>query len=184
MKDKKKKKCEYKFVLEAALESSLRRLFKQSILANATIKAARVEVPHHNKDGTLSKSKRVMYRCSDCQELFPDRKIPVINKQGKQVSKKAFAVDHTSPVVDPSTGKIKRENGKTDWNVFIERMMVGVEFYDPKVNTYENTLKGKLSILCHVCHDKKTLEENTIRNEIKKAKKQKEGKKKNDKIKK
>jgi hypothetical protein len=169
----KKEKTDYKFVLEAALESALRRLFKKSILANATIKAAKVEVPHYNKDGSLSKSKRVMYKCSDCQGLFPDRKIPVINKQGKTVQKKAFAVDHTSPVVDPTTGKIKLENGKTDWNVFIERMMVGVEFYDPKVNTFENTLLGKLSVLCHTCHDKKTLEENTIRNEVKKIKKKK-----------
>ena len=117
-----------------------------------------------------------MYRCSECSELFPDKKVPVVNKKGQMVSKKAFAVDHTNPVVDPATGKMKRENGKTDWNVYIERMMVGVEFYDPKVNTFENTLKGKLSVLCHVCHDKKTLAENTVRNEVKKANKKSKSK--------
>jgi hypothetical protein len=183
VKEKKEKK-EYKFVLEAAIESALRQLFKKSILANHTIKASKVEVPHYNKDGTLSKSRRVMHKCSDCQGLFPDKKIPVINKKGETVHKKAFAVDHTEPVVNPSTGKKKRENGKTDWNEYIERMMVGVEFYDPAVNTFENTLLGKLSILCHTCHDKKTLAENTIRNEVKKANKQKKEGKKNDKNKK
>lgn len=165
------------FVLEAALESALRRLFRSSIFTSATKNAFKVEVPNYNKDGSLSKSKRFMYRCSSCEELFPDKYIKHTNKQGRQVQKKAFAVDHTIPVVDPVTGKAKRPCGKTDWNVYIDRMFCDVQIFDTSKDSYNTLLKNRTSILCHSCHDKKTKEENEVRKESKKANKPKKEKK-------
>jgi hypothetical protein len=169
-----------KFVLEAAVISALRRAFNRSIIYAQVKEAAKVEVPHFNKDGSRSKSKRVNYRCSDCGGLFPDKKIPVTNKKGEKVSKKAFAVDHTEPVVDPEKGMKRRENGKIDWSEYVDRMFAYVDFYDPKIHNYLNSLAGKFSVLCHVCHDKKTLIENNVRKQKAKSnkpsKKQKKGK--------
>lgn len=169
-----KEKKPYVFVLEAALESALRRLFRNSVFTSETKAAFKVEVPNYNKDGSLSKAKRVMYRCSECSELFPDKFVKVENNKGKIVKKKAFAVDHTIPVVDPSTGKKKRPCGKTDWNEYIDRMFCDIQIFDKGKDNYDSLLKGRTSILCHVCHDKKTKEENTIRKETrKKTKKEK-----------
>lgn len=169
-KEKKEKKL-VKFVLEAAVISALRKTFGKSILFNITKKAHQVEIPHYNQDGSLSKSRRVMYRCADCQELYKDEKVTILNKKGKKVSKKAFACDHTLPVVDPVQGIPRRENGKIDWSIYVDRMFAHVEFFDPTVHTYQGELKDKFSILCHSCHDKKSIEENKIRNEVKKIKK-------------
>jgi hypothetical protein len=175
-KQKKEKKLT-KFVLEAAVISALRKTFGKSVLFNITKKAHQVEIPHYNQDGSLSKSRRVMYRCSECKELYKDEKIFTTNKKGKRVSKKAFACDHTSPVVDPIKGIPRRENGKIDWSVYVDRMFAGVEYFDPSVHTYQENLKGMFSILCHLCHDRKSTEENKIRNEVKKLKKSKKEKK-------
>lgn len=72
----------------------------------------------------------------------------------QQFSRKKIFVDHIMPIVDPLDGNIL-PSGKRDWNKQIDRMGV--------------SSKG-LQLLCKVCHNRKSKEENSIRRKIKKEK--------------
>ena len=172
MAKKKDKIQNRKWVLQAQLISALRRMFLRSPMFSCTRNAAKFECdPKKNKNGKLSTAHRVEFKCSCCGKFFKDGKVIVenIDKKGrvKKVKKNSIAVDHFSTVV-PLEGMPLRANGLPDWNVIIDRMFLGILVWEDKVNTYED-IKEKASILCHLCHDIKTLEENKQRKEFKKA---------------
>jgi hypothetical protein len=160
-----KAKKQFVWVLRAQVISKLRRLFSQSPMFKAVKDAAKVEIPHFNKDGSKSKAKRYMYRCKICGELFPDRKIEVtvLDPKGKKIKKKRFAiaVDHIAPVIGEKDGFI-------DMNTWIERCFVGVQVWD--VSKPLPDLSKYLRILCWSCHDKVSAVQNQVRRDVKKAK--------------
>lgn len=89
-----------KFNINSLSRSALRRVFVRGPLVQSCMRAARVEQPKHNKDGSVAKKPAVFYTCASCSGLF---------KQGD------VAVDHIEPVVSPDTGFV-------DWNTFMERL--------------------------------------------------------------
>jgi hypothetical protein len=170
-KDKKPKT----WVLQAQLISVLRRLFVKSPMFQATRKAAQRERKVVNKDGSVSKAHRVEYQCAICKGMFLDRKIEVEENKGTKKGNKIkkyheIAVDHVEPCV-PVEGLPKLPWGDTDWNILIDRMMLGVEVWNPG-DTYER-IKTRARILCWKCHEKVTLEQNQQRKIHRDAKKDK-----------
>ncbi len=159
-----KKKKNTKWVLRTQAISALKKIFICSPMFKAVKDAAKVPHTVFNKDGSESKAKRFLYRCSQCQGLFPDKKIEleVENKKGKKKKSKmhAFQVDHTDPVIDP-------ERGFVDFNEWIAREFVGIDVWDTEKNT-ASELDGKLSILCSACHLKKSAGENEVRADVRK----------------
>jgi len=172
MAKKKEKKKPTPWVLQAQLISLLRKLFVKSPMFQATRKAAQREYKAINKDGSESKAHRVEFQCAICGAMFKDRKVEVevTDKKGKKKTKKyhEIAVDHILTVV-PLEGLPKLSNGKTDWNVLIERMMLEVEVWNP-TDTYER-IKDRSRLLCYKCHEVVTQEQNTQRREFQKSKK-------------
>jgi len=84
----------------AAFRGALRRVFARSPKVVEVKQAARKEEIKHNKDGSVSKKKRVLYQCAICGKWFPGTHV---------------AVDHVNPVINPETGWV-------DWNDFISRL--------------------------------------------------------------
>lgn len=82
------------------ITSALRRA--QWPQRHAAVKAAYVEDGINPKTGRKCK----LYRCSDCNELFPQKEVQA---------------DHITPVVGPE--------GFVDWNTFIERLYVEADGY-------------------------------------------------------
>ena len=134
-----------KWVLRAKIISVLRREFRNSPLFRAAKKNARVEVPKYNQDGSESKKPAVMYRCAECKELYSEK------KDGKS----QIQVDHIEPVLDTKIGF-------KDWNMWIERMFLGVDVWDEKKGNIPD-VSDKLQILCLKCHKEKTDRENKER---------------------
>jgi len=62
-------------------------------------------------------------------------------KCGGRFSRKQIHVDHVFPVIHPDYGFV-------DWNMYIRRLFVSVEY---------------LQVLCKKCHKEKTKEENKLR---------------------
>lgn len=62
----------------------LKRLFSRSPLAREALNKVRKEIKVNNKDGSISKQKRVIYQCNCCKEWF---------------SSKDVQVDHINPVI-------------------------------------------------------------------------------------
>ena len=143
-----KKEKKRQFILRRDVISTLRRLFGKSLLRSSTLDAAKVYIETRNKDGSVSKAKRVNFKCAHCNNLFPYEEVNV---------------DHTEPVLEVSKGF----NG---WEEYVRRLFVGVEVFTKGEDTYENLLKDKLSVLCTECHNKKSETENAGRREIKKSK--------------
>lgn len=157
------------WVLQAQLISALRRMFIRSPMFQITRKAAQREKQVLNKDGTLSKQRRCEYRCQICGEYFDDKKIEVesFDKKGNKKTKKyhQIAVDHIDPFI-PLSGMPLRDNGKIDWNILIDRMMLGVEIWNPKTDNYE-CIKDKARLICWKCHQTVSNQQNKTRRETK-----------------
>ena len=81
---------------------------------------------------------RGLYECAECNTIGAATLPPA---EGKQRRRNNSAVDHISPVVEPSVGFV-------DWNTYIERMFIEAEGYQ---------------VLCHNCHAAKTADERTQR---------------------
>lgn len=96
------------WVLQLAIFSALRRLFRRSPLFTIAMNRAKVEV--FIKGKTKDKIRRVKYRCACCGKLF-DR---------KQVD-----CDHRESVV-PLEG-LPLLNGLPDFNVYIARLFSPIE---------------------------------------------------------
>lgn len=141
----KKEKKPIKWVLRVKIISALRKEFRNSPLFRQAKRNARVEVPKENKDGSTAKKPAVMYRCSSCQELFSEK------KDGKS----QIQVDHIDPVLDT-------ENGFVDWNTWIDRMFLGIDYWDEKKGVTPD-VSEKIQILCLKCHKEKTDKENKER---------------------
>ena len=112
-------KKKYKFNKEAAIRGALRRTFARSPLVIEKVQESRREEPRFNKDGTRHKKNWVKRQCEVCSEWV---------KSGD------INIDHITPVISV-------EEGKTDWNTFVDRL-----FCD----------KENLQRICSNCHDSKT----------------------------
>lgn len=108
-----------KYNKEAAIRGALRRAFSRSPIIQEILAESRREVPRYKKDGSRHKKNAVQRQCQTCNEWVSSSKI---------------AVDHIIPVISV-------EEGKTDWNSFIERLWCS---------------KDNLARICHSCHDVKT----------------------------
>ena len=96
----------------------------------------------------VKKSARVStgkYLCASCRTVGPATLPPL---RGQKRRRNNAAVDHISPVVNPSQGFI-------DWNTYITRMFLEEEGYQ---------------ILCYACHGDKTRDEREERTEMRKKK--------------
>jgi hypothetical protein len=114
---------------ESSIRGALRRAFSRSPLVREVLEESRQEFPRYKKDGTRHKRNWVKRQCQVCDEWVPSSKI---------------AVDHIEPVISV-------EDGKKDWNEFIDRLWC-------------NTLgKANLQRICHTCHDAKTQKERIAR---------------------
>ena len=112
-------KKKYKFNKEAAIRGALRRTFARSPLVIEKVQESRREEPRFNKDGSRHKKNWVKRQCEVCSEWV---------KSGD------INIDHITPVISV-------EEGKTDWNTFVDRL-----FCD----------KENLQRICSNCHDSKT----------------------------
>lgn len=167
-KPKKERKNWYR---QSMIEGLMKKIFLKSPMYYLTKEAAKVTYTAQKKDGSDSKAHRVKYRCATCQELFDDKKVivPDLNEKGIQKKKRdgtlkfkkivLIQIDHVDPVINPRTGR-------TNMIDFIERQFVGISYWDHKKNSVDE-LKGKLQLLCHTCHNKKSAFENAIRRESK-----------------
>jgi len=143
----KKSKKKRKWVLRAGLVSAIRRLFSISPIKKLVLENAKVSHKATKKDGTVSKAKRVKYRCCVCEHVFDYKEIQV---------------DHEDPVIGIA--------GWKDWNTYVERMFVGVDFFDEENLSKEtkNLILSKLTVKCIDCHNAKSVVENKERKRFKK----------------
>lgn len=88
--------------------------------------------PYYIPGKNNKQKKRIGMRCSSCHLLFP---------------RKEVVADHKEPVV-PTSGFPLREDGRPDWNVYIDRMFIDESGWNP---------------LCKGCHKDKTSGENKVR---------------------
>lgn len=122
-----KKKTPYN--QEAAIRGALRRAFSRSPLVREVLEESRQEFPRFKKDGTRHKKNWVKRQCQVCDEWVSSSKI---------------SVDHIDPV-------ISIDEGKQDWNTFIDRLWCNTSG------------KANLQRICDSCHDKKTYKERIAR---------------------
>ena len=114
---------------EAAIRGALRRAFSRSPLVREVLEESRQEFPRYKNDGTRHKRNWVKRQCQVC---------------GEWVSSSKISVDHIDPVISV-------EQGKQDWNTFVDRLWC-------------NTAgKANLQRICDDCHDKKTYKERIAR---------------------
>ena len=114
---------------ESAIRGALRRAFSRSPLVREVLEESRQEFPRYKKDGTRHKKNWVKRQCQVCDEW---------------VSSSHIAVDHIDPVISV-------EDGKQDWNTFIDRLWCNTSG------------KANLQRICDPCHDKKTQVERIAR---------------------
>lgn len=147
----KKIKKKRKWVLRASLISAIRRLFSVSPIKKLVLENSKVPYKATKKDGTVSKAKRVKYKCVVCNKLFDYKEVQV---------------DHEDPVIDIG--------GWKDWNTYVDRMFVGIDFFDEENVTekMKNEILSKLSVKCIPCHKAKSAIENKARKRLKKPKKE------------
>ena len=122
-----KKKSKYN--QESAIRGALRRAFSRSPLVREVLEESRQEFPRYKKDGTRHKKNWVKRQCQVCSEW---------------VSSSYITVDHKDPVISVN-------DGKQDWNTFIDRLWC---------NT---TGKTNLQRICDPCHNTKTQGERIVR---------------------
>lgn len=89
------------------------------------------------------------YKCDACEQVFGMIKIEGKDKKGNKKTRyrNPLEADHKESVI-PIDGSIVLPNGKTDWNVYIERLFIPPDRY---------------SKLCRNCHDSKTKLEDSMR---------------------
>jgi hypothetical protein len=148
----KKSKKKRKWVLRASLISAIRRLFSISPIKKLVLENAKVPYKASKKDGTESKAKRVKYKCCTCNKIFDYKEIQV---------------DHEDPVIEVT--------GWRDWNTYVDRMFVGIDFYDEENITDEmkQHILSKLTVKCIPCHTQKSIVENKARRKPKKPSRRK-----------
>lgn len=95
-----KKRAPVKWNANAAFRGGLRKAFARSPQVKAVRDKARRESNRYNNDGSISKQKKVEYRCNICGNWFKSQHT---------------AVDHIDPVIDPN-------KSFEDWNTFIKRL--------------------------------------------------------------
>lgn len=127
-----KAKKPYKWVEQAVIISAMRRSFRRYPAYQEVRNRCKSEYFEQCKNG--NSRRRVAFKCETCQE---------------KVAAKLFFVDHTSPVVDPTTGFI-------DYNTYAARLFCSI-----------NNLTG----MCKPCHDLKSKAENAVRRKTKKEQK-------------
>lgn len=120
-----------KYNQNSAIRGALRRAFARSPLVQEKMAESRREVPKYNKDGSLAKKPSVQRQCEVCLNWVGSTKI---------------AIDHIDPVI-PVTGHATVENGRQDWNEFIDRLWCN------------DGGKANLQRICDSCHDSKTASE-------------------------
>lgn len=96
------------WVLQAAVFSALRRIFRRSPMYNQALKQAKREVRITGK--TKDNIRRIKFKCAICGELF---------------DKKEVDCDHVKPVI-PLEG-LPILNGLPDCNVYIARLFCSVD---------------------------------------------------------
>lgn len=130
------------FIFKAWFISQLRKITKKYPPWYNTLNKTKEEYFVPSKTG--KSLRRVRYTCQKCQNKF---------------SKDNVVVDHIEPVI-PQSGFPMTQEGKEDWNVFIDRLFCGTH---------------NLQVLCKSCHNLKTTCENIVRKSIKKNSKIKKG---------
>lgn len=100
----KKAKKKRVWVLQAAVFSALRRIFRTYPPYRETLDEAKEEYFVASKKGT--KMRRVRFACNKC---------------GKKYARKGVSIDHDSPVIQV-TGSPRQPNGEIDYNVYIDRL--------------------------------------------------------------
>jgi hypothetical protein len=118
-----------KYNQESAIRGALRRAFSRSPLVREVLEESRQEFPRYKKDGTRHKKNWVKRQCQVCSNWESSSKI---------------AVDHIDPVISV-------EDGKQDWNTFIDRLWCNTSG------------KANLQRICDTCHDLKTATERIAR---------------------
>lgn len=126
----KKAKKPYHWVEQAVVISAMRRSFRRYPPFKEVRDRCKVEWFQPCKNG--NQKRRVNFKCETCN---------------KEVSAKAFFVDHTAPVVDVI-------EGFKDYNTYALRLFCPI-----------NNLTG----MCKTCHDLKTKAENKQRRQNKKG---------------
>lgn len=114
----------YIWVERAKVISALRRIFRTYPAYQEVLRRCKNYWFYPCKNG--NERMRVNFKCESC---------------GDKVDRNKFAVDHTSPVLDPTTGFV-------DYNTFVSRL------FCPVTN---------LTGMCKKCHDKKSKAENAQR---------------------
>lgn len=148
----KKSKKKRSWVLRASLISAIRRLFSISPIKKLVLENAKIPYKARKKDGTESKAKRVKYKCCSCNKIFDYKQIQV---------------DHEDPVIETS--------GWKDWNTYVSRMFVGIDFFDEENITDEmkQHILSQLTVKCIPCHKQKSIVENKARRKSKKPSRRK-----------
>lgn len=124
----------------------------------ANLRQASLKWP--GKTDALKKARveRGKYKCDTCGRVLGMIKSEVVKKGKRRIKYKVpLEMDHIEPVV-PLNGSIHRNNGRIDWNIYIDRLFVKPEGYSAK---------------CGQCHDSKTAIENSMRQFYDKEKKKK-----------
>ena len=127
------------FDTKSFVEKTLRGAFKKTPIYHEAKRRAKREFFEDSKHG--KPMRRVHFECAMCGKMFLDRK-----------GAKDIAIDHKSPVVDPSAGP-------TDYHTYIERLFCSVDNLQCLCN-FKGERDGVKS-----CHKIKTAEENTRRRE-------------------
>jgi hypothetical protein len=98
------------FNLASQLRGAIRQIFRYSDLHKAATRKARVEKEVFNKDGSLSRRKRVLYKCDQC---------------GEETNIKNIEIDHIDPV-GPAPGT-RNAPADLNWQMFIERVFCSLD---------------------------------------------------------
>lgn len=142
-----KKKKPPKWNPNAQFRGALRRAFARSPKVREKMEEGRREGVRYNKDGSISKVKKVEYQCEVCGGWF---------------MKKHIAVDHIDPVIDS-------DNGFVDWNTFIDRLDCDKDNLQ-RICSYTKKHEDKTKEFGrYSCHYTKTQEEAKKLREMKKG---------------
>jgi len=110
----------------------------------ATLRRASYRWPSRNEALKLARVDRGLYKCAMCEGTF---------------QQKETALDHVEPVVPFNGFPMHPNTNEPDWTIVIDRLFCSVEGFQ---------------ILCHPCHDVKTMSEDTLRANYSKERKDKE----------
>lgn len=99
----------------------------------ATLRRASYRWPARNEAVKLARVDRGLYKCAMCEGTF---------------LQKETAIDHIEPVVPFNGFPMHPLTTEPDWTIIIDRLFCDVTGFQ---------------ILCHQCHDSKTMSEDTLR---------------------